>query len=96
MVDVRSYILTERERRILRRYIETGEKLDGFAVLVHHLKKHKDAISEDLGLLKASLQKVSSDRMADSADEALRRAAEKKKARLRTTGPYRKAHIEGS
>ncbi len=45
---MRSYVLTERERRILGRFIDTEEKLDGFAVLVHHLKKHRENISGDL------------------------------------------------
>jgi len=91
---MRSYILTERERRILRRFVDTGEKLDGFAVLVHHLKKHRDTIRRDLELVDASLQRRFSDGLDEVADEALRRVEEKEKARLRTKGPYRKAHIE--
>lgn len=91
-MDMRSYILTERERKILRRFIETGEKLDGFAVLAHHLKKHRDTVSGDLELVQDSLQKISSDRIDEGAEEAVRRAEEKKKARLTTRGPYRKAH----
>jgi len=91
---MRSYILTERERRILKRFVETGEKLDGFAVLVHHLRKHRDALSEDLGLVEAFLERDGSSKLEDIADETLRRVEAREKARLRTRGPYRKARIE--
>lgn len=65
---MRSYILTERERKTLERHVETGEKLDGFTVLVHHLKKHRDTINEDLELVEASLRKIFSDRPKEVAD----------------------------
>jgi len=93
-IDMRSYILTERERGILRRFIDTGEKLDGFAVLAHHLKKHRATISGDLELVDASLQRIFSGGWDEVADEALARVEEKKKAQLRTRGPYRKACLE--
>jgi hypothetical protein len=91
---MRSYILTDRERNILKRFVDTGEKLDGFAVLIHHLKKHKLNIIKDLELVNVSLQQISPDIFDDVADNALKRVEEKKKSRLRTRGPYRKAHVE--
>ncbi len=72
---MRSYVLTERERRILRRFIDTEEKLDGFAG----------------SCLSA---RIFSDEFDEVADEALKRAEDKKKARLRTRVPYRKARVE--
>jgi hypothetical protein len=93
VIEVRSYVLTKRERRILKRFIKTGEKLDGFAVLIHHLKKNRENISGDLKMVEDSLRKICSDEFDEVADEALKQAEDKKKTRLRTRGPYRKADI---
>jgi GTP cyclohydrolase FolE2 len=92
--DMRSYILTERERKILKRFIESGEKLDGFTVLLHYLKKHRASLSRDFEMVETVLEKVSSNTLNDVADEILRQSEEKEKARLRTRGPYRKAKTE--
>ncbi len=55
---MRAYILTKRERQIIRRYLETGEKLDGFAVLLHYLKGNsRDTVKEDLELIQHFLKK---------------------------------------
>jgi len=91
---MRSYILTEREREILKHFVETGEKIDGFAVLVHDLRKHRDALNEDLELVEAFLKKEASTKLNEIIDKTLRRAEARKKARLRTRGPYRNARIE--
>ena len=54
---VREYILTKRERHILERFLETGEKLNGFSVLIHYLKKGQTQISEDIALINKALEK---------------------------------------
>jgi len=46
------------------------------------------------GLEKKSLSKEKANVLKEIEDEALRRAEERKKARLRTRGPYRKARVE--
>ena len=55
---VREYILTKRERHILERFLETGEKLNGFSVLLHYLKKGQEQISADLELIRKALEKA--------------------------------------
>lgn len=55
---VRTYILTRREREILKRFIETDEKLNGFAVLMHYLRRARDSLNEDLKLIDAALRKI--------------------------------------
>lgn len=92
VIVMRSYILTEREREILKRFIETNEKLDGFSVLLHYLKKHRATLNQDLEMVETVLEKISSDKMEEVADDILTQSEERKKARLRTRGPYRKAH----
>jgi hypothetical protein len=47
---MRSYILTEQERNIIKRYLETGEKLEGFKVLLHRCRKTQ-TIKQDLTLI---------------------------------------------
>jgi len=54
---VRAYILTEREREILKRFVETGEKINGFTVLIHYLKKYKDKLREDLDLIESAIKR---------------------------------------
>jgi len=56
---VRLYILTEHERKILKRFLENGEKLNGFRNLIYNLKKSRDRLVEDLKLIDQALQKVS-------------------------------------
>jgi len=92
--ELRSYVFTGREREILKRFIETGEKLDGFSVLVHHLKKHRDALIRDLELIETVSKKVVPSTVEEVEDEILKQSEERRKARLRTRGPYRKAHVE--
>jgi hypothetical protein len=53
---VRAYILTEHERTVLQRYIETGEKLNGYAVLTHLLRKALPQVEKDLELVKRALE----------------------------------------
>jgi len=42
---VRAYILTKREREI-----------NGFKVLLHHLKKYKDQLDEDVRFIKLAIE----------------------------------------
>jgi len=54
-------LLTETERKIMTRYLETGEKLDGFSVMLHRTKKEpieENLIFEDLKLFKAWQAKI--------------------------------------
>lgn len=53
---VRSYILTKHEKVILTRALETGEKLNGYAVLTHHLRKAQKQLKEDLDLIQRTLK----------------------------------------
>ncbi len=53
---VRAYILTTREKTILKRYIETGEKLNGFDILIHYLNKYQTQLNEDLDLIETAIQ----------------------------------------
>jgi hypothetical protein len=49
---MRKYILTESERNIIKHYLHTGEKLDGFKVLLHRAKNQdSEALIEDLKLI---------------------------------------------
>jgi len=42
------------------KYVEIGEKLDGFRILMHYLLKSRDHIAEDLKLINAALERVES------------------------------------
>lgn len=55
---MREYILTQRERKILKMYIESGTKLNGFSVLVLRLKRASKKLLEDMELIKATLNKL--------------------------------------
>jgi|YelNatPaOPRAMG01_1025707.scaffolds.fasta_scaffold227384_1 flavodoxin len=56
---VRSYILTEHEKKILKRFLENGEKLNGFRTLLTYLRKSHKQLEEDLKLIKDVLEKLS-------------------------------------
>jgi hypothetical protein len=56
---VRSYILTEHERKILKRFLENGEKLNGFRTLLTYLRKSQKTLETDLKLIKDVLEKLS-------------------------------------
>jgi len=55
---MREYILTEREKEILRVFVETGIKLNGFSVLYNRLKRANKRLTEDFELIKAALEKL--------------------------------------
>ncbi len=52
---VRNYILTKKERETLQRFMETGEKLNGFSVLVYYLNKARPQLEADLNLVDRAL-----------------------------------------
>jgi hypothetical protein len=51
----RNYILTKKERETLKRFLETGEKLDGFSVLLYYLNKARPQLEADLNLVDRAL-----------------------------------------
>jgi hypothetical protein len=53
---MRRYLLTDREREIIKRYLETGEKLDGFSVLLHRCKALMLGIKSDYDLIEKLLE----------------------------------------
>jgi hypothetical protein len=58
---LRGYILSPHERKLIKRYLETGDKLEGFKVLLHRLRKQQinpEVIQEDLQLIKELLEKT--------------------------------------
>jgi len=65
---VRGYILTERERKILKTYVEENVKLDGFSVLALRLKRWKKKPTlNDLELMEKALNKFESEERTDSS-----------------------------
>jgi hypothetical protein len=56
---MRDYILTPAERQILQRYIETGDKLEGFRTLLCRVRKHDiKQVTVDENLIKEFLAKA--------------------------------------
>ncbi|MGD6850492.1 MAG: hypothetical protein ACQCN6_00350 [Candidatus Bathyarchaeia archaeon] len=55
---VRAYILTEREKTILQRYIDTGEN-NGFDILIHYLNKYQSELTEDINLIENAIKQKS-------------------------------------
>jgi len=54
---MREYILTRQEQAIINKYLQTGEKLEGFGVLAHRCKKI-DLLTADLELIKQFIEKI--------------------------------------
>ncbi len=56
---MRDYILTTNEREIIKEYLSTGKKLDGFKLILSRAKKHPNqTITNDEVLLKQFLAKA--------------------------------------
>jgi len=56
---MRDYVLTPNERKIIKEYIETGKKLEGFRVLLCRARKQSpEQIISDSELLKQLLAKA--------------------------------------
>lgn len=58
VVMVREYILTDRERVILREFLKSGTKLNGFSVLIHLLKHARPRIIKDMELIDSVFEKL--------------------------------------
>ena len=54
---MRKYLLTENERQIIKKYLDTGLRLEGFQVLLHRCH-HMQIIDSDLELIKEFLAKT--------------------------------------
>ena len=54
---MREYILTANERAIIQKYLETGERLEGYAMLVSRVR-NMQTVTADLELIKKFLAKV--------------------------------------
>lgn len=54
---MREYLLTEQEKNIIKKYLETGEKLEGFRMLLSRCK-NMQTVSNDLELIKQFLTKT--------------------------------------
>ncbi len=54
---MREYLLTEQERQIIKKYAETGEKLEGFTMLLSRCR-HMNTVNQDLELIKKFLAKT--------------------------------------
>jgi hypothetical protein len=53
---LRTYILTKTEKRIIQKFLETGDKLEGFKMLKWRIQKNKKGLNEDLELIKQFLE----------------------------------------
>jgi len=51
LVDMREYILTNREQHIIQKLLETGERIEGFSMLKNRAKKNLPRLREDLELI---------------------------------------------
>ena len=58
---MRKYILTEQEKTIINRFLETGDRLEGFRMLLCR-SKNIEKVNLDLELIKKFLAKVESSR----------------------------------
>ena len=59
---MRSYLLTGRERKILKAYVEEDTRLDGFSVLSLRLKRWKrELVLNDLELMDKAFRKLESE-----------------------------------
>ena len=57
---MRTYILTDTEKKILETFLESQIKLDGFSVLILRLKKSQPELRKDLELIESVLKKLES------------------------------------
>jgi predicted homoserine dehydrogenase-like protein len=54
---MRQYVLSEQEKQVIKEYMETGKKLEGFNVVLHRAR-HLEKVNVDLELIKLFLAKV--------------------------------------
>lgn len=57
---MREYVLTDNERAILKRFVSTGDRMQGLSMLVFRAKQSERRLSEDLALVKKALRKAGS------------------------------------
>ena len=56
---MRNYLITELEKRIIKAFLERGEKLEGFRKLKQRAKAlNLDAIKEQVNLIEKFLKKI--------------------------------------
>lgn len=55
---MKSHILTEHERRLIQAFLETGQRQEGFKVLLHRIRRNYKALKEDLDLISLVLEKA--------------------------------------
>ena len=55
---MRQYIVTDLEKQIIDKFLKTGEKLEGFTVLLHRCKRLQ-TINTDLELIRQFLKRAS-------------------------------------
>jgi hypothetical protein len=54
---MREYILTDQEKLIIKKYLENGEKLEGFRMLLSRCRSI-ESVNDDLELIKQFLAKT--------------------------------------
>jgi len=54
---MREYILTENEKTIIKKYLETSERLEGYAMLLSRCRSI-ESVNDDLELIKQFLAKA--------------------------------------
>ncbi len=57
---MKSYILTELERQLLRDFLAEDVKKEGFKMLLHRMRKNVSQLKADLELVSEVLKKVES------------------------------------
>ena len=58
---MKTSLLTDNERKLIKRYLESGERLEGFKVLLHRVRKEpvtRDAVLGDLSLIEQLIRKA--------------------------------------
>ena len=54
---MREYILTEQEKQVIKEYLDTGKKLEGFRTILCRVRS-METVNSDLDLIKQFLAKV--------------------------------------
>jgi hypothetical protein len=57
-MGMKNYILTERERKILKKYLETDQKVNGFRGLKFRILQNQRRISQDVELIDQTIKKI--------------------------------------
>ena len=56
-------LLSDKERKMLKQFLESGEKQEGFRMLKMRLKRNYPCISQDYELLKQVMNKLESSKL---------------------------------